>query len=59
MKDREMLMRGSKGMANGMLLSTPSRGDKNAIVRFETGRERTSGTNSAPRLCVTSQRNVG
>jgi hypothetical protein len=44
MKDRKMLTRASKGMANGMLLSTPSRGDKNAMDRFETGRERTGAT---------------
>lgn len=45
MNDRKMLTRASKGMANGMLLSTPSRGDRNAMDRFEAGRERTGGTN--------------
>ena len=47
-----MLTRASNGIANGMLLSTPRRGDRNAIERFEMGRERVGDTNcsSSPLL---------
>ena len=52
MKERKMLTRASNGIANGMLLSTPRRGDRNAIERFEMGRERVGDTNcsSSPLL---------
>ena len=51
-KERKMLTRASNGIANGILLSTPRRGDRNAIERFEMGRERVGATNcsSSPLL---------
>ena len=51
-KERKILTRASNGIANGILLSTPRRGDRNAIERFEMGRERVGATNcsSSPLL---------